>query len=111
MATDLKEKIELTMEQIPKELASIAEKVFAGERLSREDGIALMTSEHLDVIGRLADWRRKTLVGDVVYYASTLYIHPTNLCELSCPMCSFYAKPGWKTAWFTTPEQIEEKVR
>jgi aminodeoxyfutalosine synthase len=111
MATDLKEKIELTMEQIPKELTCIAEKVFAGDRLSQEDGIALMTSEHLDVIGRLADWRRKTLVGDVVYYASTLYIHPTNLCELSCPMCSFYAKPGWKTAWFTTPEQIEEKVR
>lgn len=107
MTSQLEEKIN----SIPQSLLSIAEKVFSGTRLSMEDGLALMTSEHLDVVGLLADWARKRRVGDTVYFASTLYIHPTNLCELSCPMCSFYAKPGWKNAWFTTPEQIEEKVR
>jgi CofH subfamily radical SAM domain protein len=26
-------------------------------------------------------------------------------------MCSFYAKPGWKSALFLSPEQVEEKVK
>jgi len=54
--------------------------------------------------------RQKT-VGDVVHFASTLFLYPTNLCELNCQFCSFYAKPGWKKAWFSSPEQIEEKIR
>jgi aminodeoxyfutalosine synthase len=111
MAVQLEEKTEQIMEKMPKSLFSIAEKVFSNKRLSQEDGLVLMTSEHLEAIGQLANWARENRVGDTVYFASTLYIHPTNLCELSCPMCSFYAKPGWKNAWFTTPEQIEEKVR
>lgn len=92
-------------------LREIGEAVLANRRLSPEQGLHLLTTEHLDAVQVLADFARHRSVGDVVYYASTLFIHPTNLCELSCPLCSFYAKPGWKTAWFMTPEQIEAKVR
>ncbi|MBJ7449797.1 MAG: CofH family radical SAM protein [Parachlamydiales bacterium] len=93
------------------ELQIIADKVIAGQRLSFEDGCHLFATPHEDAVGELANFARKRLVGDTVYFATTLYIHPTNLCELSCPMCSFYAKPGMKKAWFMTPEQIETKVR
>ena len=93
------------------ELRVIAEKVASGERLSREEGIHLLDTDEADAVRDLADYSRKQRVGDIVYFATTQYIHPTNLCELSCPMCSFYAKPGWDTAWFNTPEQIEEKVQ
>ena len=96
---------------LPQNLVVIAEKVIASERLSHEEGLLLLTHDNEQAIGRLANFVRKQKTGDTVYFATTLYIHPTNLCELSCPMCSFYAKPGWKTAWFLTPEQIEEKVR
>lgn len=99
------------LEQLPKTLAPIAEKVLENRRLTPQEGLALLTSEHPEAVRELADYVRERRVGNIVYYASTLYIHPTNLCELSCPMCSFYAKPGWKTAWFTTPQQIEDKVR
>ncbi len=95
-------------------LESIAEKVQAGERLTAEDGLRLLNTtepDELELIRSLADSARQKKVGDVVHFASTLYIHPTNLCELNCPMCSFYAKPGWDKAWFLTPEQVEEKVR
>ena len=97
--------------QIDTSLQEIEEKVLQGKRLTHEDGLALIETEDLDSLQKLADFARKRRVGNIVYYANTLYIHPTNLCELSCPMCSFYAKPGWKKAWFLTPEQIEEKVR
>ncbi len=96
---------------VPDCLKPIAEKVICGIRLDERDALMLLKTPQIEGLGLLADWYRKKKVGDTVYYASTLYIHPTNLCELSCPMCSFYAKPGWEKAWFLTPEQIEAKVR
>lgn len=97
--------------RIPDELQLVAEKVVDGRRLSYEDAVLLLKTEHIEPLRLLADYYRKARVGDIVYHAATLYIHPTNLCELSCPMCSYYAKPGWKSAWFTEPSVIEEKVR
>lgn len=93
------------------ELREIAAAVRENRRLSPEQGLYLLNTEHLEQVGWLADEARRQRTGDAVYYASTLFIHPTNLCELSCPLCSFYAKPGWESAWFLTPEQIEAKVR
>ena len=91
--------------------STILEKVRSDERLSFEEGVYLFKEAESDWVKKLADETRKTRVGDEVFFATTLFIHPTNLCELSCPLCSFYAKPGWKSAWFLTPEQIEQKVR
>lgn len=92
-------------------LQDMAEKVVQGIRLSSDEGLALMTCEHPEALQQLADFKRQVQVGDIVHFASTLYVHPTNLCELSCPMCSFYAKPGWKSAWFKTPSQVIESVQ
>lgn len=91
--------------------SEIEAKVARQERLSREDGLFLFKEAEEAPLLALADANRKARVGDTVYYASTLYIHPTNLCELSCPMCSFYAKPGMAKAWFMKPEEVEAKVR
>ncbi|MGE3954519.1 MAG: radical SAM protein [Parachlamydiales bacterium] len=91
-------------------MKAIEDKVRAGERLSYEEGLSLFQCEP-KAVAELADWVRKERVGDTVTFASTLYLHPTNLCELSCPMCSFYAKPGWKTAWFLSPEECERRIR
>lgn len=102
---------DLVLDMPTHELRQIAEAVQEGKRLTEEQGMLLFETEHLDSLQKLADYRRKALCGDVVYFATTLYIHPTNLCELSCPMCSFYSKPGWKNAWFLTPEQAEEKIK
>lgn len=95
-------------------LEKIAEKVLNQERLTAEEGLQLLQSTEpaeIEAIRSLADEVRKEAVGDVVHFASTLYIHPTNLCELNCPFCSFYAKPGWEKAWFLSPEQVETMVR
>jgi len=92
-------------------IETIRDKVFEGRRLTRDDALFLLNSDDLESIQQLADHVRREKTGSIVYYASTLYLYPTNLCELSCPLCSFYAKPGQKKAWFTTPEEIETKVR
>ncbi|MCX6994452.1 MAG: CofH family radical SAM protein [Chlamydiae bacterium] len=92
-------------------LKEIFRKIENRERLSFEEGLYLFKEVPTKEVGQLADRYRQLIAGDTVYYATTLFIHPTNLCELSCPMCSYYAKPGWKNAWFMTPLQVEEKVR
>lgn len=88
----------------------IAEKVLGGKRISREEGSFLVHYPDEKLLIQLADAVRMQKAGEIVHYASTLFIHPTNLCELSCSFCSFYAKPGWKTAWFYTPDQIMEQI-
>jgi aminodeoxyfutalosine synthase len=95
-------------------LDAVEEKILNKERLSAEEGLALLSltdDDDIARVGRIANEQRKRVVGDVVHFASTLNINPTNLCELNCPFCSFYAKPGWEKAWFLTPEAIETKVR
>ena len=89
---------------------SIAEKVLTGQRIDGKDALSLYEYADEEPLRLLADARRQLLAGEIVYYASTVYIHPTNLCELSCPMCSYYAKPGWSSAWFQTPQQAFDKI-
>lgn len=93
--------------------SEITDKVMSGIRLSADEGLKLLQSEspeQINAISQLADKVREKKVGNQVLYALTLNINPTNLCELNCPFCSFYAKPGWEKAWFLTPSQIEEKI-
>ena len=103
--------MESLLRSCPQDLLSIAQKIINRQRLSTDDGLALFTTSHHSILQQLADFDRYRRSGNTVFYASTLHIYPTNLCELSCPMCSFYAKPGQKKAWFLTPDMIVEKVR
>lgn len=95
-------------------LEEIGDKIARQERISPEEGLRLLestTPEEMEGVRKLADFVRQRKAGETVHYAITLCIYPTNLCELNCPFCSFYAKPGWKTAWFLTPAQAEEKIK
>ena len=101
----------ITKTRLPK---SIVDRIEAKERLLAEEGLELLSLQDPDAIaevGALADRCRQEIVGEKVTFASTLMLYPTNLCELNCQFCSFYAKPGWDKAWFNTPSQIEERIR
>jgi aminodeoxyfutalosine synthase len=71
------------------ELRPIAEKVLAGERLTFDDGVALMTSHDLLTLGRLANHLREKLHGDKTYFNQNFHLNATNVCEASCLFCSF----------------------
>lgn len=82
----------------------------AGEELSYNDGMELMSSENLFVVGATADLARKRLVGNKVTFAASYYMNYTNLCAASCQMCAFYRKGDESDAYTLTPEQIEARV-
>ncbi|MEU5637939.1 radical SAM protein, partial [Streptomyces rishiriensis] len=86
----------------------LEEKVFSGERLSREDGIALYESDDLAWLGGLAHEVRMRKNGDVVHFNVNRHLNMTNVCTASCAYCSFQRKPGEQDAYTM---RIEEAVR
>jgi aminodeoxyfutalosine synthase len=76
-------------------LQAIGDKVERGERLTREDGLALFASADLLTIGRLADMANQRRNGTRVYFAANQHINPTNVCILrnTCVFCSFARLP------------------
>ncbi|MFX0593372.1 aminofutalosine synthase MqnE [Melissospora conviva] len=83
-------------------------KVYAGERLTREDGEALYASDDLTWLGKLAHHKRTELNGDRVMFNVNRHLNLTNVCSASCAYCSFQRKPGEKDAYTM---RIDEAVR
>ncbi len=76
-------------------LVPIAEKVLDGERLTKEDGVALFASRDLLAIGALADRVNRQKNGDRVFLCANQHLNPTNVCVLraTCTFCSFARRP------------------
>jgi aminodeoxyfutalosine synthase len=87
-------------------LASIAERVAAGTRLSREDGIALCASNDLLGIGQMADFARDRINGDRVYFMVNRHINPTNICRNRCKFCAFARNADEAGAYEMTLDEV-----
>ncbi len=90
-------------------LAPVAEKVIAGKRLDRDEGLLLATTHDLLGVGRLANLIRERLHGDRTYYNINRHLNPTNVCVASCKLCAFYVP--WREredGWTYTVEQAVE---
>jgi aminodeoxyfutalosine synthase len=99
-------------------LAPIAEKVFAGQRLGFDDGVALYSSPDILAVGWMANWVREKMHGDIAYFNVNRHINPTNVCVAACRLCAFGRKkdaPGAYTmaleeAWERAAEGYSEAV-
>lgn len=92
---------QLPLSVIDTRLQTIADKIYSGERLAEEDGLALFEKGSLPFLGSLANYVREKLHGDTVYFNRNFHIEPTNVCVFSCHFCSYsrlYAKreEGWE---------------
>ena len=85
-------------------LKAIEAKVFAGERLSKEDAMALYKCDNLAWLGMLADERRKKISGDYVYYNVNRHLNLTNVCLSRCKFCAFGCDLDSKQAYVMTKE-------
>lgn len=93
------------------ELSDIAAKVFAGARLSREDGIRLYNSPELLAIGFLADHVRRKLHGNRAFFNVNRHIEPTNVCVLKCALCAFAKNVRSKEAYTLALEEIFQRAK
>jgi aminodeoxyfutalosine synthase len=74
------------------ELAPIAEKVAAGERISVDDGAALFRTRDFLGLARLANQVREARHGNLAYFNLNRYLNPTNLCWVDCALCAWARK-------------------
>jgi len=93
-------------------LDPIAEKVLGGERLDRDDGIALLESNDLLAIGAMADIVNRRKNGDRVYFVANQHINPTNVCILNrvCIFCSYGVRPTAENAYTMPLEEVWEEA-
>jgi aminodeoxyfutalosine synthase len=91
----------LTYNYTDTSLQKIAEKIYAGERITPEEGLTLFERASLPFVGSLANHVRERIHGQKVYFNRNFHIEPTNVCVFSCHFCSYsklYAKreEGWE---------------
>jgi cyclic dehypoxanthinyl futalosine synthase len=90
---------------------AVAKKVLAGERLSREEGIALLRDGDFLELGMLADSVRQRLHPEgIVTYIIDRNINYTNVCTAQCAFCAFYRDLPSKEGYLLTKEQLAQKI-
>lgn len=90
----------------------LLEKAVAGERLSFEDGVALLRSDELVLLGLAANAVTKRLHPDpVVTFVIDRNINYTNVCQTKCRFCAFYRTEDAPDAYVLSYEEIFDKIR
>jgi len=88
------------------------DKAAAHERLSLEEGVALLEKGDLHVLCALAHRRRMHLHPEpVVTYIVERNINYTNSCVTYCRFCAFYRRPGHEEVYVLTHDQLRQKIR
>lgn len=93
-------------------IEDVAEKVWAGERLTFEDGLRLFETEDLLLLGSLADLvRQRKHPNRIVTFNIGRNINYTNVCWVRCKFCAFYRVPGHAEGYTLTNDEILAKCR
>lgn len=92
-------------------LKPIAEKVYAGQRLSAADGLTLLQSRDVWSIGELANHVRHKLHGRTTYYNVNRHLNYSNICALSCKFCAFYRKKDQDGAYEYSVERVAAEAK
>jgi cyclic dehypoxanthinyl futalosine synthase len=92
-------------------IASIAEKVYAGARVSADEALELYRHAPTTLLGRLADAVRARKHPDgVVTYIIDRNVNYTNVCVAKCNFCAFYRPVGSTEGYVLGFEELFRKI-
>src|SRR6186997_690929 len=90
---------------------TVRTKVAAGERLTRDEGIALLQSGDLLELGALADAVRRRLHPEpIITYIIDRNINYTNVCTAQCAFCAFYRDMPSKQGYLLSKRELAQKI-
>ncbi len=92
-------------------LLGLRDKVFAGGRLSFDEGVYLDQHADLFTLGEMANFVREKKSGHVTYYNVNQHLNPTNVCVYRCNFCAFRADLKSAKGYVMSDEQILERAR
>ncbi len=85
----------------------------AGDDITTEDAIALLTQTDADTIAAIrstANYLRQQQAGETVTYVINRNINYTNICEQHCSFCAFRRDPNQPGAYWLDWQTISAKV-
>ena len=93
-------------------LEPVAEKVAAGERLTKEDALILFQTSDLLGVGAMANLANQRLNNDRVFFSANQHINPTNVCILrkTCVFCSFARSPKEEGAYTCSLDEVYQEA-
>ena len=109
------------------EFSSIVRKIINHERVSVEDGVKLINSNELFVLGHIANFVRQRKSYEValekgfseetarqrmqqVWWNTNLHLNPTNVCIGECDFCSFAKLPNEEGAYTMSIDECVNRV-
>jgi cyclic dehypoxanthinyl futalosine synthase len=86
-------------------------KVLSGERITRDEAVALLRDGELLELGDLADSVRRRLHPEgVVTYIIDRNINYTNVCTAQCAFCAFYRDLPAQDGYVLNKSQLAQKI-
>ncbi len=96
----------------PSGIEDIADKVYAGERITDADALRLFEHKNVIDLAELADLvRRRKHPDNTVTYIIGRNINYTNVCYVRCRFCNFYRIPGADGGYVLPREEIFQKIQ
>ena len=93
-------------------ISSLLDKAVAGERLTPEEGVALLESHDLPAIGAAADAVTQRLHPEPYRtYNIDRNINYTNACTAVCDFCAFYRPPDHPEVYVLPIETLLQKIQ
>ncbi|MGE0454377.1 MAG: cyclic dehypoxanthinyl futalosine synthase [Vicinamibacteria bacterium] len=90
---------------------AVEAKVLAGERISRDEAVALLRDGELLELGMLADAVRRRLHPEgVVTYIIDRNINYTNVCNAQCAFCAFYRDLPSAEGYVLSKQELGQKI-
>lgn len=92
-------------------VARLLDKAVAGQRLTPDEGLALLQSHDLAAIGRAADAVTRRLHPEAYRtYNIDRNINYTNICTAVCDFCAFYRRPGHEEGYVLPRTELLKKI-
>jgi len=92
-------------------METILEKAANGERISLEEGVALLKTREVVPVGMAANLIRKRLHPEnLVTFVIDRNINYTNICITKCRFCAFYRHEEHPEAYVLSRQEIFEKI-
>ena len=93
-------------------LADIEQKIFAGERLTFDDGVRLFREANPLQLSSWADlFRRRLHPDNLVTFVIGRNINYTNVCWVQCRFCNFFRLPGQDGGYILSKDAIFGKIQ
>ncbi|MCX9009556.1 MAG: dehypoxanthine futalosine cyclase [Candidatus Methanoperedens sp.] len=92
------------------EVSEALSKALNNEPLGMQDGVMLLKSADLNLLGTAADVLRERSAGNLVTFVVDRNINYTNICSSKCKFCAFYREASAGDAYVLSLDEIMAKI-